>query len=261
MASTMRTLAFAALAIAALAQDASGPTFEVVSVKPSAGDPGRLGRGIFTFPGGRIRANQCPLYYLITQAFEIQSFQIVGGPRWIHEDRFDIDAKPPAGSNASRSNPRNPNLPPNPEQRLMLQALLADRFHLRYHRETREGPVYLLVRTGKPLNLQPAKDPNQYPWVGGVAGGAITGDGLAATNATMALVATRLSGALERPVIDRTGLTGAFDFKAEYRTGDPNPDLISSLLASVQPLGLKLAAAKGPVETLVIDSAEKPQAN
>lgn len=258
----MRALTLAALAIAAaLAQDASRPTFEVASVKPSAGDPGRLGRGIFTFPGGRIRANQCPLYYLVTQAFDIQSFQIAGGPRWIYEDRFDIDAEPPANSPSSKSNPRNPNLPPNPEQRLMLQALLADRFHLHSHRETKEGPVYLLVRTGKPLNLQPAKDPDKYPWVGGIGGGAILGDGLAATNATMALVTTRLSAALERPVIDRTGLAGAFDFKVEYRTDDPNPDVISSLLASVQELGLKLEAAKGPVETLVIDSVEKPRAN
>lgn len=261
MARNMQILALAAFAIAALAQDASRPTFEVASVKPSAMNPGPLGRGLFTFPGGRIRADQSRLDYLITQAFDIQYFQIAGGPRWIHEDRFDIDARPPAGSDASKSNPRDPVLPPNAEQRLMLQALLAERFQLRVHRETREGPVYRLVRTRKPLKLQPARDSDQRPWVGSVAGGAIIGDGLAATNATMALVTARLSAALERPVIDHTGLTGAFDFKVEVHTAGRDPDIISTLLFSLQELGLKLEPARGPVETLVVDRVEKPQGN
>ena len=161
-------------------------------------EDGRTGIGLATFPGGRIRANEVKLDYLITEAFGIQSFQLSGSPRWIHEDRFDIDAKPPADSPASKSNPNNFKLPPNAEQRLMMQALLADRFQLRFHRETKEGPVYLLVKTGKELKLQPTRDRGEYPWVGSVAGGAISRDGLRATNATMALVAARLSAYLER---------------------------------------------------------------
>jgi uncharacterized protein (TIGR03435 family) len=250
-------LAFAA--IAARAQ--SGPAFEVVSVKPTAMQNGNTGIGLFTYPGGRIRANMCPLDYLIAEAFGLQMFQLAGGPRWIHEDRFDIDAKPPANSAAAKANPRIFKLPPNPEQRLMLQALLVGRFQLRYHRETREGPVYLLTRTNKELKLRPTQDPNEYPWVGSVAGGGISRDGLRATNATMALLTARLSSYLERPVIDQTGLEGAFDFQYEFSSNDPATDVISVIMASLQGLGLKLAAGKGPVESLVIDQVAHPVAN
>ncbi|MDR3701359.1 MAG: TIGR03435 family protein [Candidatus Sulfopaludibacter sp.] len=256
----MRSLVFLTLAIAA-ARAQSGPAFEVVSVKPSAMQDGNTGMGLATYPGGRIRANMCKLDYLITEAFDIQFFQVAGGPRWIHEDRFDIDAKPPANSAASKANPRSFKLPPNPEQRLMLQALLADRFQLRSHRETREGPVYLLTRTNKELKLQPTQDSDEYPWVGSVAGAAIARDGLRATNATMALLTARLSSYLERPVFDRTGLPGAFDFRYEFSSDDPATDVISVIMASLQGLGLKLEAGKGPVETLVIDRVAHPAAN
>ena len=66
---------------------------------------------------------------------------------------------------------------------------------------------------------------------------------------------------LDRPVLDQTGLKGSYDFKFEYAPDDPRPDIISSIFASVQGIGLKLEAAKGPVETIVIDHAEKPSAN
>ena len=77
----------------------------------------------------------------------------------------------------------------------------------------------------------------------------------------MALLAARLSMSLRRTVLDQTGLKGSFDFKFEYPSDDPHPDVISSIFASVQGIGLKLEAAKGPVETIVIDRAEKPSAN
>ena len=77
----------------------------------------------------------------------------------------------------------------------------------------------------------------------------------------MQLLATRLTGYLRRPVLDRTGLKGAFDFKFDYASDDNQPDAIASIFASIQGLGLKLEAAKGPVETLVIDHAEKPAEN
>ncbi len=108
-----------------------------------------------------------------------------------------------AGSQASRSNPNNPKLPPHPEQRQMLRALLAGRFSLKYRRQTKEGPVYLLAKGDKPPQLQPAKDEAEYPWVGGPSGGGILGNGIAAANATMELLASRLARYVGRPVIDR----------------------------------------------------------
>ena len=235
--------------------------FEVASVKPATDESGRRGIGLFTYPGGRIGANYVPLEYLITEAFHLQNFQLAGVTRWMREERWDIEAKPPADSPSSHSNPRISKLPPNDEQRQMLKALLEDRFQLKWHRETREGPVYFLVKTSKEPKVIPAKDSEAYPWVGSVAGGGISGDGLAATNAPMSLVAERLSGSLGRPLIDRTEMPGAFDFKYPLPKSEPPLDLISSIFASLQGLGFKLEAGKGAVETVVIESAERPKAN
>jgi uncharacterized protein (TIGR03435 family) len=240
---------------------ASAPAFEVASVKPTGPQGGPLGVGFYTYPGGRILASACTLDYLLEQAFDIQPFQIAGGAGWIHEDRYDIDARPPASSKSSQAKPPSFKSPPNDEQRQMLQTLLADRFQLKYHRETREGPVYLLVKTNKELKLQDAKDKDAYPWAGSVAGGGPFGDGIAGVNCSMQELAKRLSPNLGHPVLDRTGLAGSFDFRFEYHSDDPRPDIVSSILTSVQGLGLKLESAKGPVETLAIDRAEKPSGN
>jgi uncharacterized protein (TIGR03435 family) len=132
---------------------------------------------------------------------------------------------------------------------------------LKSHRETREGPVYILVRNKKELKLQSAKNKDDRPWVGGIPNGMITGNGIAGINISMPLLATRLSRYLERPVLDQTGLQGSFDFKFEYASDDPHPDVVSSILTSIQALGLKLESSKGPVETIVIDHAERPSAN
>ena len=145
----------------------------------------------------------------------------------------------------------------------MLLALLIDRFQLKYHRETRQGQVYFLVRTNRPLKLEDAKikGPDAWPWVGSPNNGMIRGDGIAGVSISMRLMASRLSGYLGRPVIDHTGLDGTYDFKFEYTPMEPNPDVVSSILFSVQQIGLKLESGKGPVETIVIDHAEKPSGN
>jgi uncharacterized protein (TIGR03435 family) len=240
---------------------AYAPAFEVVSVKPSEAPARGLGIGLFTFPGGRVRASYCPLDYLMQQAFEIQPFQISGAPRWTREERFDFEGKPPASSPSSKSNPSNFKLPPNPEQRQMLQTALVDRFQLQYHWETKEGQVYLLVKTAKELNLQEAKNKDDYPWVGSVAGGALSGDGIAGINASMALLADRLSPYLGHTVIDRTGIQGSFDFKFRSLGDESHPDIVATILTSVQGLGLKLETGRGPVKMLVVDRVERPSAN
>ncbi|SPF38684.1 conserved exported hypothetical protein [Candidatus Sulfopaludibacter sp. SbA4] len=241
-------------------QAASGPpAFEVASLKPA--NPQDSVIGLFTYPGGRITVTLYTLEMLLEEAFDIQAFQLSGGPRWMHDDRYDIVAKPPASSKSGKANPPYPKAPPNDEQRQMLQTLLVDRFQLKFHRETREGPVYLLLKGNNQLNLQDARNKDDYPWAGSLGGGAISGNGIAGTNISMPLLATRLSRYLERPVLDQTGLKGSFDFKVAYQSDDPHPDIVSSILTSVQGLGLKLEAARGPVETIVIDHAEKPSGN
>ncbi|MGD0496938.1 MAG: M56 family metallopeptidase [Bryobacteraceae bacterium] len=250
-------------AAAAFAQTTAPlPSFEVASVKPA--DPKVRDRGIYTYPGGRITCHNCPLVMLIVESFDVPFFQVKGGPRWINDDQFDIEAKPPASSKSSKANPPYPKAPLNEEQRQMLQTLLADRFQLKFHRETKAGPVYLLMKGNKGdkgLKLQDAKDRGAYPWAGGPKGGApVNGDGLAGINISMPQLAARLSAWLQHPVLDRTGLKGSFDFKVD-NSGDPAPDQISGILTSVQEIGLKLKAGRGPVETIVIDHAEKPSAN
>ena len=256
----MRTFRVAFLVVVAgiaLCQDADRPAFEVISVKPSAMQDGQYGRGLATFPGGRIRANMVPLDYFITQAFDIRKFQLVGGPGWIHDDRWDIEAKPPEGSKASKANPNNWKLPPNADQRFMMQSLLADRFRMRWHRETREGAVFFLVTTDK-LKLRDAKDKEAYPWVGTARS---TGPGLWGQNATMPLLAKILSDRVGRPIIDHTGLDGSFDFDFDLDPDAEARDAPSAALASVRGIGLKLEAGRGPVEMLVIDMVERPAAN
>jgi uncharacterized protein (TIGR03435 family) len=254
-------VAICAIASICRAQQPSGtprPEFEVASVKPAAGGEWN---GIYTYPGGRVECRGCWLQYLVQWAFDIQGFQLVGGPAWIAAERYDIVAKPPASSKSSKSNPPYSKAPLNEEQRQMLQSLLMDRFQLQYHRETRQGPVYLLVRGKKPLRMEDSKDKDGYPWSGGLGGGAIVGDGLAGTNESMADLAWRLSRYLGRPVLDRTGLPGSYDFRIEYQTDDPRPDTISVIMTTVQDLGLKLEVSKGPIDSIVIDHAGKPSAN
>ena len=236
------------------------PSFEVTSVKPSGPQSGRH-TGVYNFPGGKIIGGSCTVKILMFYAFNVPFARISGGPAWVDRDRFDLVGIPPASSPASRLKPPGPNWPLNADQRQMLQMLLMDRFQLKFHRETQIVPVYVLKRGRGKLKLEDAKDKDGYPWAGSFRGGGIIGDGLAGTNATMPLLAARLSDALKRPVLDQTGLTGSYDFKYQYDAGDTEPDIASSIFASLKALGLNLKAGKGPAETIVIDHVERPSEN
>jgi uncharacterized protein (TIGR03435 family) len=240
------------------------PEFEVATIKPF-GSSGIA--GILTYPGGRVAAGHLNLRMLLMFACNLQMYQVIGGPAWVDSDFFNIEAKPPDASFSAKSNPANPKLPMNEEQRQMLLALLIDRFHLKFHVESKEGPVYLLERGKGELKLNPPKDPSEIPWVGGVEGGAIyLPTGIAGKNVSIPLFAAQLSRYLERPIIDKTGITGSYDFR--FKTNDLDPavpvtrdDVISSILTSVRGIGLKLTPAKDPIETIVIDRAEPPSPN
>jgi uncharacterized protein (TIGR03435 family) len=249
----------------AAAQSASAvtklPEFDVATVKPAELSPVTF-VGLFTYPGGRIVVRYYTLKMLIQDALNVRDWQIVGGPNWIDDARYDIEAKPPVSSPSIHSTPANPKFPPNDEQRQMMQSLLIDRFQLKFHRAIRQGPVYLLQKGNKDLKLQTPKDKDSEPWAGGIEGGAISrGTGIAGSNITMPLLAQRLSRYLGRPVIDQTGLQGSYDF--EYRTGDDdaNFDITYAIRSSLQGIGLKLVPSQGSVETIMIDHAEKPSAD
>ncbi|MDR3735106.1 MAG: TIGR03435 family protein [Acidobacteriaceae bacterium] len=114
-----------------------------------------------------------------------------------------------------------------------------------------------------PVKLNPPKDLTAQPWVGSNNGGGINGDGIVGANISMPLLSLRLSRFLGHPVLDETGINGAFDFKCEYAydATDPDRDYVGSILTSVEGIGLKLKAAQGPIDTIAIDHVTKPSPN
>jgi uncharacterized protein (TIGR03435 family) len=182
-------------------------------------------------------------------AYSIQEYQ-VSGPAWVNEERYDIAAK------AAAATPEN-------QLRLMLQALLAERFRLAVHRETKEMQALVLVvgKNGHKLRESQTEGPTSVRPNGRL--------GAVAERANVTEMAAMLSQPLRMPVIDMTGLTGRFDFTVDatpYITeemlkrqpGDAPPDILSIAIVALQEqLGLKLESRRMPVELLVIDRAEK----
>jgi uncharacterized protein (TIGR03435 family) len=234
--------------------------FDVVSVKPSAPDEHNSFM-MQNLPGGTLRLAGVPLRMLIMQAYDVKAFQISGGPDWIRTDRWDIMAKSEGVEGRL----------PQAREYPMMQALMADRFQLKIHKETKEMPVYALVvdKKGSKLAVHTAGESQIR-----------TGNGsLSIKKGGMAWLAALLSRELGRVVIDQTDLTGEYDYKLEW-TPDPReggPESIGlppepprpraetngpSIFTAIQEqLGLRLVSQKGPVEIVVIDSVEKPSAN
>lgn len=234
------------------------PRFEVASVK-SPGPQDRI-ITLYNYPGGRVVISLYTFALLIREALGVQRFQVVGAPAWVDSERFMIEAKPPASSKLSSFKPSNPEAPLVEEQRQMLLALLMDRFHLKFHRESREGVVYLLTKGPKEPRFEPPKHPEYRMFFAGLLGG---GNGtVEAGNATTEFIASQLSRSMGSPVLDRTGLAGPFDFTLEH-VYDPggHDDLVTIAQGTVSALGLKLERSRGPVETILVDHLEKPSEN
>jgi uncharacterized protein (TIGR03435 family) len=261
------TLAIIMAISSARTDSPSRPQFEIASIRPAQPDtPPSFGVG----NGGGGGAN-VTLKTLIAFAYQLQEYRILGGPGWISSDRFNIEARA-----ADRTTP--------PEQlKLMLQSLFADRFKLSVHREIKKSNVYNLVvaKGGPKIKLSADQTPTDIngpaPTGAGPNHGAIRlGAGSMIGNAVpLSRFANLLSQRLDRVVIDKTNLTGRFDIRLQWTsdlgenplspTGLPLPaepgDAPSIFVAIQEQLGLKLEAAKGPVEFLVIDHVEKPSEN
>ncbi len=178
------------------AQTASEPlTFEVASVKPSA--PNVAGMFLQPLPGGNLRMTGATLKNLIAFAYNVREFSISDGPDWASYDRFDIDAR--VGNPAGTAQ----------QIRERLKALLAERFQLLTHTESKEQSVYVLVVAKNGPVLREAK-PDASPMIR-KQGTTITGAGIG-----MAMLVLNLANSVNRPVLDKTGLTGKYDFKLEW---------------------------------------------
>ncbi|MEO5922568.1 MAG: TIGR03435 family protein [Bryobacteraceae bacterium] len=258
----MANLMWFLIAFCAAAFCQGRPAFDVATVKATRPTPGAA-IGLFTFPGGRINATQLTLRNLIAQAYGIQDYQLSGGPGWANNDRWDVVGQPAPGSEAGKFNPPTIKTAPTPEMLEMLQTLLAERFQLKLRKETKEGSGLALMVADKGPKLTPAKDINAFKVVCyGRTGKADRPDFLCAENASMDLLASRLALDFRRPVLNRTGIEGTFDFRFEYAgdllEGAPGPSLATALQEA---LGLKVVGIKAPVDTWVIEGAERPTEN
>jgi uncharacterized protein (TIGR03435 family) len=237
------------------------PAFEVVSIRPS--DPVTSIGAMLSYPGGEIRCGVCSLKILIETAFDVDAFQIANLPGWASSPDFayDIDAKPAATAQSMVDWPSERNTL-DTVQRGMMVGMLEDRFQLKFHREDRRAAVYFLSRGDKRLKLEEVTEPRDGFWFGGPHDhGRISGDGIQGSNITMAALAKRLSSYFERPVLDRTGLNGRYNFRYDYITADPHPDILATIISSLRAIGLKLESGKAPIDSIVIEHVQKPTPN
>ena len=255
---TTRCVTASAVFLAGVLYAQTVPTFDVTSVKPNKSVDRRF--GITPSPGGLVRATNTTLRQLINAAYGTPDFRIIGATGWMTTDRFDIEAKATGD-------------PPRAQLLLMLQSLLADRFKLVVHRETRELPTYdLVVAKGVP-KFKEGKcfgQPGLQNPCGAFSGSATHFFARAAKIDQLTLF---LSSHESRVVVDKTGVTGEYDMDLTWTPVDaplgpgdagqapPDPNGPSIFTALQEQLGLRLEPSKGPVEILVIQNAEKPAEN
>lgn len=243
--------------------------FDAASIRSNKTGDARIG---FETPPGRLRATNVPLRFVIRRAYRIPDSQIIGGPDWLHTDRFTIEATSPGeASTPDRT-------------RQMLRTLLSDRFMLATHTEMREMSIYALVLSdsGKlGAHLRPsATECGGGPKTanGRVVCGLLISQGpdsasLRGGGTSLAEFVRTLAEFLDRPLVDQTGLTGSFDVELQFTadrgsvpgaapgalTTDAAVGEIPSIFTAVQEqLGLRLDVRRGRVEVLVIDSVSRP---
>jgi uncharacterized protein (TIGR03435 family) len=166
------------------------PKFEVATVKPVKQN-NYAPIGLYVFPGGRIRIGQSTLRMMIQYAYKVQDYQISGGPKWVAEDLYEIEAIPPDDSSSRRYQPQYINRPPTEEQRLMLQSLLHERFGLTVRHETKMVSGMLLTATRKSPQLVESKQKPAWPTFD--PGGSINGKGMSGGGVSMPYMASQLA--------------------------------------------------------------------
>ena len=223
----------------ASAQDFN-PTFEVASVRVNNSGPAAP-NGFFPSPG-RLRVKNMTLQQLILPAYHIKTGMLFGTAGWMESDRFDIEAKTEGKSSFD-------------EDMVMLRELLADRFQLKLHRETRQLKMQVLaVGKGGP-KFQASKDQDQKERVN------IRPSEISGVAIPFGHFVTILEAQLGQPILNETGLSGKYDLALKYvRDDSPGVDR-PSVYAALADLGLKLESRQAPVEVFVIDSAERPREN
>jgi uncharacterized protein (TIGR03435 family) len=244
-----------------MAADAD-PSFDVATIKPN--NSGATSMQGLTISGRNFATRASSLQDLIGFAYEVQAKQITGGPDWMDKDRYDIAAVPDKEG------------APNPQQvRSMIRKLLADRFKLTFHKETRELSAFVLTVEKDGPKLTPTQLNGPLPGLGLAPGKG--GVNLRVMNGRMVDFTGFLQQlVLDRPVVDQTGLAAKFDFTVTFSPDDSqfngHPPPFAKTAEGVEPapslfealheqLGLKLEAKKTQVDVIAIDHVEKPSAN
>lgn len=238
---------------------AAVPRAGVVAIKPS--DPNSDNR-FYTIRGSHFVAQNQTVGNLIEIAYGLQRDEVVGGPPWLREQKFDLEAAPDTEGKYSSK-----------EWNVMLQQILADRFQLVSHRESRDMMAYSLVETrgGSKLSAS-SSDADPVPNIDVKKSGEVIN--VIATHAAMAdFVKTLKEVVIGRPVIDHTGIEGRYDFTLKFApdrsqmSADASaaviqPDAIPELFTAMEEqLGLALVPTKAPVDVLVVEGVAQPSAN
>jgi uncharacterized protein (TIGR03435 family) len=232
---------------------ASAPAFQVATIKPSKLDV----QPAIQIQGRRFFTSGTTVVDIMKYAYGVNVSQITGGPEWLGKEKFDSLAEP--GTEVR---------PASDDMKKMVQALLAERFQLTFHRDKKELPVYAIIVAKSGAKLTPTtKGANGIPGADFLPSGRLT-----TVNATMADFATFMQRyAMERPVVDQTAIKGKYDlsltwtpddFQLNGRPRSDDPSAPPGLFTAIQEqLGLRLEATKAPVEVMVIDRVERPSAN
>jgi uncharacterized protein (TIGR03435 family) len=223
------------------------PHFEVAVIRPTLSATS-TGTSFEVMDGGRLRIINEPVKLLIRAAFQIQNAQIAGGPNWLETDRYDIEAK-----TGGAEKPKPDQLSP------LLQSLLAERFGLKYHRETRELTVYALVvaKGGPKLKTKAEGENSSMNTHNGTGTLQLSG-----TAVSMEMLASYVGNRLGRIVVDKTQLNGSYDFILDWASDQAPDSSAPSLVTALRDqLGLRVEQQKSPVEVLVIDTLNRPSEN
>jgi uncharacterized protein (TIGR03435 family) len=237
-------IALSAILSISAQQSPARPEFEVASIKPVEVPPGPHAVGL-RIEHGTAHIEGATLRQMIVQAYLVQRVNVIGGPSWYDSEQYDLIAKA-----------ASPDTPPE-QVRQMLQSLLADRFQLAVHRETRDLTRYALVVGRNGAKLQSAKEDETTGLQQGQGGQ------LEFQRHPMATLVNTIANLIDAPVDDKTGLAGRFDFRLDF-TPEPGREPLDRMDLALQALdriGLKLEAKKTPTEVLVVDHAERLSPN
>lgn len=239
-------MALVSSASSALAQAPAG--FEIVSIKPyiSQGDAASESSDTQVLPGGRFVGRNVGVLKLIRNSFRVEDSRISGLPGWVNSESYNIEAKTAGGMEITLDNISQ-----------LMQSILESRFQLQFHRETKEIPIYALEVMKGVSKVKPHTGEGTPSTSTNSRSGVVT---LRASKHSMQDFAAALARQVGRPVIDKTGLTGEFDFNLEW-SSDQAAEAGPSVFTALQTLGLRLVSTKGPAEFIVIDHIEKASEN